>query len=425
MLRPAPLLCAVFVVLAAVLFVPVHAERSTSLPPSEGLEVVGDEEIVGQSILFRGNVTVRSGATLTIKDSVLVFDSNRTHHQGFLVEEGGTLVMRNSTVEAVNLSEGFSFVADGRVDIRNCNIGGIFTTTVGLRWIGGFKIRSDNSVIRDTVFARARGYAIRCEGARNFTFSDNLVYATATALLLNHSTGSVTGNWFFNNSDRQVVIQNCDGVRFEKNVVNGTGMGGVILVNSRNVKLSGNQIEGPFYVVYVKGSQMNMEGDVLFGQQIQLEARDSSKVVAQDCVINIKRTRTEGSSEIVVKKTVKVRVLVGGKPVEGAIVTVRNLDGDTVAKGETSSDGVAQFVLTQARVTDSGVELFDPHTFKVVKGLRSFTGTANITSESQLEASLHLPWGLIILAAVFLVLAAIVVLAPPRGERGRRTKRHS
>jgi len=147
--------------------------------------------------------------------------------------------------------------------------------------------------------------------------------------------------------------------------------------------------------------------------------------VAQDCVINIKRTRTEGSSEIVVKKTVKVRVLVGGKPVEGAIVTVRNLDGDTVAKGETSSDGVAQFVLTQARATDSGVELFDPHTFKVVKGLRSFTGTANITSESQLEAILHLPWGLIILAAVFLVLAAIVVLAPPKGERGRRAKRHS
>ena len=409
-----------FILLGILVLLSEISYAEESLPSTKGMEVVGTQSIVDKSLFLDGNVTVENGGELIVENSILTFHSNQTYHPGVYVEKGGSLVMRNSTLEATNLSEGFSFLAEGRVDIRNCEIGGIFTTTVGLKWIGGFRIRGDNSLIRDTVFARARGYAVRCEGAKNFTFSNNLIYATATALLMNQSSGSIVGNWFFNNTDRQVVIQNSDGVRFENNIVNGTGMGGVIIVDSRNVESKGNQVEGPLYVVYIKRSQVTMEKDVLAGPQIQLDAENSSSVIAEDCAIDVGKAHTKGSSQILMKRTVRVRVLKNGNPVEGAIVSVKNVDGDSVAKGQTGKDGVAQFLLTEARVVDSGSKLFDPHTFKAVKGLRSFTGTANITSQSQVELNLRLPWGLISLVTIFLVLAAIVVLVPPKSRRLRK-----
>lgn len=391
--------------------------------PSEGNRLVSDKEtLLGITRLWNGNITIVGGGELIISQSKLIFNSTNATHQGFFVETGGKIIMRDSMITTTNASEGFLFFSNGSVEIRRCRIESIYDYTVGLKWMGGFRIYSDNPVIEDSIFIRASGYAIRFEGCENVLFANNIVTQASTAIHMNRSTGVLRGNWFQNNSDRQVIIHECDGVEFTDNVINRSGMGAFVVVRSKNLDARNNTYDGPFYVIYATGSTAEFVGEEVTGDQIQVEGRENSKLSFLDCSLDLEKIQVKSGSEITVRRIVELRVLSGEKPVANAIITVKDAQGTVVVEDRTDDGGIAQFVILEAVVKESGLERYGPYEFKAVKGLYSASGSADISINPQIELEMSFPWLLIIGFAVILILVIVIVVMPPKQTKRKRLK---
>jgi len=407
------------------LLCPVFCQGSTA----RGDWVVDDAQTLTGTTIWEGNITVESGGYLTITGATLIFNSTNTSHRGIFVEQGGRIKVENSWISTVNESNGFVFYSNGSVEISGSRFEYIFGTTVGIVWIGGFRVTSDDPVVEGSQFIDAMGFGPRFEGCENVVFRDNTVTRCSTGLLFEESNGVIQGNIFTNNTDRQVVIRGCELVSFINNTVNLTGMGGLIVTRTGMVETSGNYYEGSYYVIYASnGSTISMDGEYIIGDQIQVESRDNSDVLITDSVLDINRVNTVSGSSVSIKRHVKIRVVSGNEnPVSGALVKVLDPDKELVANGTTNDDGIVQFLLSVADVTvnpfkpsEPDRELFGPYDFRALKGIYSASGSANITTNYNLEVKLQFPWIFVGGAAGVVVLIAVIVLAPPSGGRSKK-----
>lgn len=406
----------------ALIALPMAAAQPSDTARGEWL-VSGQESLLNGMYSFKGNITVISGGDLSISNSTLIFLSNNFTHAGFIIEEGGRISIVDSKITTANRSGGFIFFCHGLIEVQRSRIENIYDNTKGLRWIAGLRITSDNPVIEDSVFNHASGYALRFEGCRNVRFSNNTVTQASTAVLMNRSTGIIQDNWFHNNTDRQVVIQESDGVQFLSNVINETGMAALVVVGSKELKAENNTYAGPLYVIYAAESTLKLSGENISGEQIHLEALKNSAVTLFNCRMDPQKLRTKGNSNILIKEALKARVSSGGKPMPGAKVTVKDSNGAVVAEGTTDSEGLVSFVLKKAEVTDTGLKAFDPFEFKAVKGLYSASGSFTVAPNDIIELSMKLPWLYIIGGGIFLVLIIIVVVSPPKSSRKKSKRR--
>ncbi len=374
---------------------------------------ITDKQVVqGETRLYAGNITVESGGELLLDEAVFVFNSTEDKHFGILVEEGGTIRIENSRIRTVNQSIGFAFFAYGSVDIKGSNFESIYDSTLNRTWMGGFRIFSDDPVIEDSTFTGGRRYGVRFEGCENIRFVNNVIRETSTALSVTESSGVISGNWLHGNSDRQVFVKRCGNMDFQSNILNGTGMAGLVLINSTEFQSSDNVLDGGFYVVYASGSQGEFMGDELYGDYVVLEGRDNSEIKMFNCLANVSKIQAKSGSTISFQKTVNLRVVRGGNPVENAIVEIQDADGSVVAEGRTNSSGLASFKMIAMRASESGVENSDPHQFKAVKGLFSSSGQANISTDSRIELEMKLPWLFIGVGALVAILVILVVFMP-------------
>ncbi len=385
--------------------------------------VTGSETIIDVDEVWNGNITVLANGQLTITNSVLVFNSSSLVRYGITVDKGGMLVVSNSRLASVNSSEGFWFLAEGLLDVRNSIIESVFAGTSGLNWIGGFRITSDNPVIQNTLLNGSAGYFVRFEGCRNVLFSGNTITGASTALLLNRSTGVVKDNVFTNNSDRHIVIEACDGVDVLNNKLNDTGAGAFIVSGSRNIRSVGNYYEGGLYGVYTKAASLQMERDNITESLVNLEGVENSKVTLIDCLYDKTTINAKTGSVVTLKRVVRVRVIVGKNPVSGAIVTVQDSKKNQLAEATTDGDGRAQFTIIESVVTDNGISEGGPFTFKALKGLRSFSGRFATIGTDELDLKISLPWDLIVGAGAFLVLVLYAVSRPPKTKKSRRPRK--
>jgi len=385
--------------------------------------VNGSETVSGVTEVWHGNITVSATGQLTMSNSAFVFNSSSLVRYGITVEKGGRLSMVNSRLASVNASEGFWFLAEGSVEIRDSRIENVFAGTTGLNWIGGFRIRSDSPVIENTVLMGSLGYFVRFEGCNNVLFTGNTITNASTALFLNRSKGVVKDSLFTNNSDRHIVIESCDGVEVLNNKLNDTGAGAFIVSMSRNIESRGNYYEGGLYGVYARDAIIQMEGDNVTGAVVCIDAEEGSKITLIDCLYDKESVAANSGSQVVVRRTIKVRAVAGSKSVSGAIVTVRDSNKNQLAEATTDDDGKAEFTITELLVTEEGAAEGSPFRFKAVKGIRSVSRTFATLGTEELELKMALPWAFIIGAALFIVLAAFVVASPPRTRKSRKKPR--
>lgn len=413
--------------LASALFLLTQAGLAVALTGdarSSGNWVVnGSERLLGITEVWHGNITVSATGQLAIVDSVLVFNSSSLVRYGITVEKGGKLSMSNSRLASANSSEGFWFLSEGLTEIRNCRIENVFAGTAGLNWIGGFRIRSDNPVIENTVLAGALGYFVRFEGCRNVLFSGNTVTGASTAIFLNRSTGVVKNSLFNNNSDRHIVIESCDGVDVLNNKLNDTGAGAFIVSMSRNIRSSGNHYEGGLYGVYARDAIVEMTGDNVTGAMMHVEAVDGSKLTLIDCFYDKEAMSAKEGSEVLLRRTIRIRAVVGSKPVSGAIVTVQDSKKSQLAEVRTDENGRVEFTITESLVSEKGAAGGGPFKFKAVKGIRSVSKTFTTLGTEELELKMALPWAFIVGSALFIVLVAFVVTRPPKTRKSRKKSR--
>ncbi len=385
--------------------------------------VNGSEAVSGVTEVWHRNITVSATGQLTIANSALVFNSSSSVRYGITVEKGGKISMTDSRLASVNSSEGFWFLAEGSLEIRDCRIEDVFAGTAGEDWIGGFRITSDNPVIENTVFAGSLGYFVRFEGCSNVLFSGNTVTRASTALLLNRSTGVVKNSLFSNNSDRHIVIQACDGLEIVGNKLNDTGAGAFIISASRDIRSSGNQYEGGLYGVYARDAIVRMERDNVTEAVVHVGAEEGSKLTLIDCLCDREVVSAKGGSQVILRRTIRVRAVVGSKPVSGAIVTVVDSKKNQLVETTTDEDGRAEFEITELLVTESGPAEGSPFKFKAVKGIRSVSKTFATLGTEELELKMALPWAFIVGAALFIVLAAFVVASPPKARKSKKKPR--
>lgn len=392
----------------------------SDLEPQPDLVVDDRVEIRDVTQLYEGNISVLAGGELHLAGSVIVFNSTEQKHYGVIVEEGGAITITNSRIRATNKTIGFAFSSYGRTQIRDSRFEGIYDEYIAHEWVGGFRIFSDNPVVTGSKFLDAHGFGIRFQGSNNVTFIDNMVSGTSTGLTLDDSSGLVKDNIFYNNTDRQVLIRGCDKVEYDGNSVNFSGMAGLVVVNTTEFTSTDSFYEEGLYVVYVSGSECEFTHDNFEGRYIVLEGREGAMVTMFDCGLNVSQVQAKSGSQIKIDRYIWLKVLSGDDTVDDAIVKVENSDGTLVAEGTTDETGIAELRMTVARAKDSGLEVYDPHTFKAVKGLLSGSGTANITSNSQIELQMSLPWLYIIGGLVFLAFVVVIVVMPPAGRRKRR-----
>jgi hypothetical protein len=400
-------------------------------PPIRNDWVVSDSQTLSGTSIWNGNITVEGGGELTISSAIILFNSTNASHKGIFVREGGKIKVLNTRITTINKSEGFMFLANGSVEIKNSKLEYVYGDTYGIVWIGGFRVMSDNPVVEDSQFIDATGFGPRFEGCDNVVFRNNLVTESSTGILFEGSNGLIEGNVFTNNSDRQVVIRDCENVRFIDNTLNLTGMGGLIIARTKKVETSGNVYDGAFYVIYASNrSTLSMDGEYITGDQIQVEANENSHVTITDSTLEIDKINAVSGSSVKLDRNVKIRVVSGkGNPVSGVIVKATDPQKVLVANGTTNDEGIVQFSLRVATVSTNQFkpnepvrELHGPYTFKALKGIYSASGTANITANYNLEMELKLPWLFIGGAAVVIVLIIVIVFAPPSGSRSKSKK---
>jgi hypothetical protein len=407
---------------------PAVSAQVSEIPPRGEWLVEGTEALIGATNVWNGNITVAPGGELTIRRSTLIFNSTEFVHYGIVVQGGGKIVIQESnlTTAVSNGTMGLIFLVDGSVEVRDTAFQYMYGFTQNVTWISGFKIASESPVVEGSFFYGGAGFGPRFVGSTDVVFRDNLVVGSSTGILMEDSTGVLEGNFFQANTDRQVVIRDCDGVEFTNNTLNLTGMGGLVVVRSRNVLTGDNRYDGDFYVIYVSDrSFVTMSNEEITGQQIQVHARGESSVTILDTPLNFSKIQVIQGAEVVVERTVTVKVVAGGNPKSGAMIDVFDADELLVAEGTTGDDGTADFEIAVLRVTDAGSDPYGPHEFKAVKGIYSASGSADISVSGRIELTMSLPWMVIAGIGVVVVVAILLAVTAPRAgkKKGKAKKK--
>jgi hypothetical protein len=136
---------------------PDHGVLSTDAPGESSIEI-GEYE--NEVVRATGPVTVGEGEVLTLINTTLLFWPDPWGQYGVWVDEGGILVMLNSTVRSSTLRLGHTFEIHGTALIFDSRIHGTYAGLPGELSDGGVEIFSDDVEIIQTTFVSAQGSAV-------------------------------------------------------------------------------------------------------------------------------------------------------------------------------------------------------------------------------------------------------------------------
>ncbi|MHB1042483.1 MAG: right-handed parallel beta-helix repeat-containing protein [Eubacteriales bacterium] len=138
------ILVAFTLIMTNILFpVPVFADILTK----DDWTVTGDEVVVEKAISLTGNLTIKSGASLTLKDTSLEMNSMSGKPQLISVEPGGSLCIENCKITAADFQHTFAInVNNGSFELKDSELKGL--KIQGGLWSGwyGIEIRNTNNI---------------------------------------------------------------------------------------------------------------------------------------------------------------------------------------------------------------------------------------------------------------------------------------
>jgi len=156
--------------------------RSHALIPSSGDWIItGDEEVQNQSIVLDGNLIVKKGGRLTMREVDLEIDSQGDKPYGISVEPEGSLSIHNSRIFS-NSEYGFTFVAGSSFKDHKPESAGLMIKKCQLRGVNGLELNAiDNAQIEDNTFmVNVPNDHIHClflNATRNCTIRNNKIEA--------------------------------------------------------------------------------------------------------------------------------------------------------------------------------------------------------------------------------------------------------
>ncbi|MEA3361446.1 MAG: right-handed parallel beta-helix repeat-containing protein, partial [Thermodesulfobacteriota bacterium] len=143
--------------------------------------MTGDEEIQNQSIVLNGNLIVKKGGRLTMREVDLEIASPGDRHYGISVEPEGSLSIHNSRIFSDSKC-GFTFVAGSSFKDHKPGSAGLVIKGSQLRGVNGLELNAiDYADIEDNTFmVNVPDDRINCldlNGARNCTIKNNKIEA--------------------------------------------------------------------------------------------------------------------------------------------------------------------------------------------------------------------------------------------------------
>jgi hypothetical protein len=144
-----------------VAFAPIYATTEGAVfAPNMDLWVHGEipnttieiRTYVGEELDVSGAVTVGPGENLTLVDTHLRFTGPDEGKRGLWIEEGGTLVMVNSTFRRFGFHEKFAFEVHGSATILDSNVTYTSNGRDGFEGNRGLVILNDNVSVTNTTF---------------------------------------------------------------------------------------------------------------------------------------------------------------------------------------------------------------------------------------------------------------------------------
>ncbi|MEM2869859.1 MAG: PKD domain-containing protein [Thermoplasmata archaeon] len=122
----------------ALLFIPIPPPLSAQPPAGQDWVVEKDTIVSDESIVLEWNLTVKSGATLELRNLTLLFNSTSAD-RGVRVERGSELRMENCSAGRSPSGNYFYILVEGRAVLRNCSLRGLCWqgNSAGLRIASG------------------------------------------------------------------------------------------------------------------------------------------------------------------------------------------------------------------------------------------------------------------------------------------------
>lgn len=235
--------------------------RGQTEPPASGDWIIFDTTVKTKTTIdMKGNVTVKNNGVLTLDGVTLRFNSTASSEYRFVVEPGGRLTLKNTSVLPVSTAWGYTIDLRGKTDIINCTFldGGMFLDP------NIIKIANTDVLITRSRFERANGSSVfiypgNSPKVNNNTIiggefglfiadnigalpnsspnlANNTIFGTKnTAIYVGEkTTATIFGNKIFNPGNRGIHIQYSNAVVGHNYIANSTVEAAIFLYGNTN-----------------------------------------------------------------------------------------------------------------------------------------------------------------------------------------------
>lgn len=179
--------------LCFVLLTTAHVSAVTSQPSQADWVVAGTEVVENKSIILNGNLVVRGGGSLTLRNVTLTMNNQYRGQYGISVEPGGSMFIYNSIIRSSNLANRFTFIVEGSNFLMKDS---------QLHGVGWFDSKTSNPTF-DPALQLHGGLRVETNGA---VMEGNLISQNAIGLILSGSGVTISGNNFTRNELAQMSI---------------------------------------------------------------------------------------------------------------------------------------------------------------------------------------------------------------------------
>jgi len=216
-----------------------------------GRSITSAETFSAQIIYCSGNLSIESGGSLTLNNSILYVSCESDAQFGIFVKSGGTLAITNeSLVSAFSTAEGYySFW------YQPGSAGSIYNSTVEAAWTpstesrsfinqAGLLVEAADFLVSGSTIQGSKGNGLETFNASRFRASNSsFISNEASGLLVRNSSGvSLEGNSFSNNNGNGLYLEGTAEVTALGNTINSNNIGVKVFNNLQATTFESNTI---------------------------------------------------------------------------------------------------------------------------------------------------------------------------------------
>lgn len=161
------------------------------IEPKPGTAGITPGDYDNLNITLNDHIVVETGESLSIRNSVIIMDLPFDKALSIWVEEGGELILENSTIESDPLDFGYTFEIMGSARIMRSQILGVWGDPENVNDNGGLEIYSDDVIIDGSTIKYAKSNGILIKNSGPLIINSTIMHVDDDGIEMRNSTASV------------------------------------------------------------------------------------------------------------------------------------------------------------------------------------------------------------------------------------------